>query len=133
MELKSVISDRQYYSYNDLFERHKKEGDFEVVKKATFIEGVANRFQPQNNDWVFEMDGKEHVLNSCGHLNFQMSKVKEGSFVTAIYKGKAKVEQGPMKGKEAHQWDVKYALNPDYVAAPKKVQEVETDSDDVPF
>ena len=128
-ELKSVISDREYYKYTELAVRHEKEGDFAVFEKGKFVDKTPNTFQPDKFDYIFEVGDKEHVLNTCGHLNWQMSKIPKGSIVTPVYKGKKVLEDGKMKGKEAHQWDMKFKA-PDVMPA-ESAQDV--DEEDMPF
>ena len=135
-EMKSVIASRKFYKYTELFERFEKEGPVTVLEKATFLGGEPNKFNPDKNDWIFDLNNEEHVLNSCGHLNWQMGKLGEGDLVTAIYLGKTEIEQGQMKGKMAHQWDIKFKRHPEnVVTAPanglKKAQ-AEEDTE-VPF
>jgi hypothetical protein len=127
-EMKSVISDRQYYKYTELAERHKTEGDFAVFEMGKFVDKQKNTFQTDKFDYIFEVGEKEHVLNTCGHLNFQMSKIPVGSIVTPIYKGKKLLEDGKMKGKEAHQWEVKFKAP---ATTPEPAQDVA--EEDIPF
>ena len=108
-EMTSVVSDRVYYKYTELAAQHESDGDFPVFEKAEYVSSQPNTFNPDKNDWIFKVDGKEHVLNSCGHLNYQMGQIPVGSLVTPIYKGKKVLEDGQMKGKPAHQFDVKFA------------------------
>lgn len=42
-------------------------------------------------------------VSGCGMLNKQLSSVAPGSYIKITYEGKSKIEQGPNKGKFAHQ------------------------------
>jgi hypothetical protein len=53
--------------------------------------------------------GEELVINGFGSLNSQMLKVSAGETIKLVYKGKKKIEEGAMKGKEAHSVDVQRA------------------------
>lgn len=135
-DMKPVISNRSYYRNKELAERHKEEGDITVLEKATFLGSEPNKFDPSKNDWIFDLNDQEHVLNTSGHLNWQMGKISEGDLVTVIYKGTEIMQQGQMKGKEAHQWDVRFKKHPDNEMAPKVVTrkaEPAADSSDIPF
>lgn len=109
-EMKSVISNRKFYKYTELFEKHGKDGDFSPFEKGIFVGKEPNKFNEDRHDWIFEVNNEEHVLNTCGHLDWQMSKLKEGTVVTPIYKGKLLLTQGKMEGKEAHQWDIQFKV-----------------------
>lgn len=106
-ELREVGGGNQvYYKYTDLYKKFKKDGEVTVLEKAKFLGTQENNFNADKADFLFYLDGQEHVLNSCGHLAFKMSKVNEGDLVTAIYAGKEKLQDGKYSGTEAHQWRI---------------------------
>lgn len=126
-DMQSATSERVYYKYSDLQMGFEADGEFAVFEKGTYVAAEPNTFRPEVKDHIFLVDGKEHVLNACGHLTWQMTKVKLGDIVTPIYKGKKELTEGKMKGKSAHQWEVKFkAMN-----ATPSAREVPEDS--IPF
>lgn len=135
--MESVIKSRTFYKYKELNKRHKEEGDFPIFESGVFVKGEPNKFKPEKNDWVFNVEGEEHVLNSAGHLNWQMSNIEKGWKVTPVYKGKIVLETGQMAGKEAHQFDVQFERveteAPAEVEEPVVVKRAKDESTEIPF
>lgn len=131
-DMKSVISNRKFYKYTELFEQHQKDGDFKVIEGAVYVGKEPNKFNEEKSDYIFEKDNVEHVLNTCGHLTWQMNKLEQGDLVTAIYKGKQELTQGKFAGKSAHQWDIQFKRPED---KPKLVMKAldKDETADVPF
>lgn len=81
-----------------------------LVLEGTFIEALPNAFDQNKRDYKFETEeGKIVVLNGTGQLAHRMKLVKEGDLVQIEYLGKQKISKGVMKGKEAHNFDVRVA------------------------
>lgn len=133
-EKRDVNAERVYYKYADIEAEWKKSKDkkpITLVEDALYIEKTPNNFNPDKFDFVFEKDGKNHILNHAGHLSYLMSKLEPGAFVDVQYTGKVKLEKGTYAGKESHNFKV-------FVSSKSPIEEVmktkETSSDiEVPF
>lgn len=99
---KKVGGPRTYVRYADC-----KKGD--VLVEGTYIGTVPNQYNKDKPNYEFAQSNGEAnlVLNSAGKLNYLMDNfVTEGDVVQISYLGKSKVEKGPMKGKDAHDFEV---------------------------
>lgn len=76
-----------------------------TVVEGVFKEVVKNKFGLQDYKFITE-DGNTVIVNRCGSLDYQMKNVSPGEFVQLNYTGKIILENGPMKGKESHQFEV---------------------------
>ena len=92
----------------------KKSGD--ILVEGKYIGTVPNKFNADKPNFEFKPSNGEAnvVLNSAGKLNYLMdSYVQVGDEVQVVYNGKSMIESGPMKGKEAHDFEVLVAENGD--------------------
>lgn len=102
-----VIAKRTYHPYKDLFPQFEEDGPVTVFEKAEYIGTSPNQFDDTKPNFAFRVGDDEHILNACGHLNYQMDQVARGDLVTAVYLGKEKLTDGKFKGKESHQWKIR--------------------------
>ena len=85
-----------------------KEG---VILEGKFIEALPTRFDDGKSDYKFEtLTGDTVIINNSGSLAYQMKTVEPGTLCQVIYNGKQVLERGPMKGKEAHIFEVNVDL-----------------------
>ena len=98
---KEVFKSVSEISSNVTYVKPAELADREVV--GTYKGLITGQFGP--NYKITTKDG-EVVVNGCGALNSQMSKVNEGDYIRFVYKGKKKIKEGPMKGKDFHDIDV---------------------------
>lgn len=96
-QYQEIAGSKTYIKYKDC-----EAGD--VLVEGKFRRDFQGRFGIQ---YEFEKDnGDIVVLNSAGHLNYKMDFISEGMKVKIIYDGVSILENGPMKGKSAHQFKV---------------------------
>lgn len=94
MSFVEISTAKRYVKYSEC-----KEGDELVV--GWYIGTTDGKFGEQHN-FVTET-GTHVVLNSSGQLDyFIKTHIKPEDFVKIIFKGKTKLEKGPMAGKEAN-------------------------------
>jgi len=84
------------------------EDDFTgVVVEGEFIGTMPNKFNEDKPHFKIKKDdGSLVVLNSCGSVAKQMEKVKEGDYIQVSYNGQKKIEDGKLKGKIVHQFNI---------------------------
>jgi hypothetical protein len=98
VNMKKVGGIPTYVKYAD-----HKAGDV-LVNEGKFLGTFEGNYGENHK---FEADGKEIVLNSSGQLNYLIKTYLEiGALATVIYQGKEKLTKGPMKGKEAHRFEL---------------------------
>lgn len=99
MAFKKVGGPRKFFKYNDC-----TEGDL-LVDNGEFLGTEQGKYGVQH---VFrELSGDEIVLNSAGHLNYQVEKYLDiGTRCNITYAGKITLQNGPMAGKESHQFSM---------------------------
>ncbi len=101
MAFKSVgggKGEKKYLKYNEC-------EDGQVLCVGTFLGTSEGRYGPQH-EFRLE-DGTVQVLNSAGHLNYQIDNfVSPQDVVRVVYLGKEMLTSGAMKGKSAHKFDV---------------------------
>jgi len=89
---------------------HKNYWKFkETEPDTTMVDGVFHREINSRYGPQFEFendDGSIQVLNAAGQLKYKMDFVKPGDRVRIIYRGEEILENGPMKGRPAHQFTV---------------------------
>lgn len=92
------------------FIRPSKLGDEHVDKvllEGTFIESIPNHFDNTKNDFKFEkLDGGTVILNGAGNLGYRMRSIDPGQIVQITYRGMQEIQNGKMKGRLAHNFDV---------------------------
>lgn len=117
MTFKSVNNPRTFFKYKDC-----KPGQV-LVENGIFVATEDGKFGP--NHIFREIPSQEiKVLNSSGHLNYQLDKrVSTGSLCRVIYEGVETLSKGTFAGKPCHQFDVQVdhdaAVAPEHkVAAP---------------
>lgn len=101
-QFKKVGGPRTYVKFSEC-----KVGD--VLVEGKYIGTVANQFNKDKPNYEFKpLNGEANVvLNSAGKLVYLMDTyVQVGDLVQVTYKGKSKIDKGPMKGKEAHDFEV---------------------------
>ena len=78
-----------------------------VILEGIFVESIPNHFEESKNDFKFEKeDGSTVILNAAGNLGYRMREVNPGDFCQITYNGKLPIENGKMKGKLAHSFEV---------------------------
>ena len=78
-----------------------------VLVEGTFVEATPNYFDESKSDYKFETaEGNFVVVNNAGNLGYRMKNVSPGELVQLTYLGKNPIENGKMKGKLAHNFDV---------------------------
>jgi hypothetical protein len=121
MAFKSVgggKGEKKYLKYNEC-----EDGQLLVV--GTFLGTSEGRYGPQH-EFRLE-DGSVQVLNSAGHLNYQIDNfVSPQDVVRVVYLGKETIGSGTMKGKSAHKFDVQVDDGSPEVAAPKTERAAKT-------
>lgn len=99
MGFKSLNQSIKYFKYNEC------NPEDVLVQEGVYLETFEGKFGHQHKFREKE-SGQLVVLNSAGHLNYQVNQLKTGQVVRVIYKGTTVLEKGAMSGKEAHQFDV---------------------------
>lgn len=123
MDFKSINRPRKYMKYSEC-----NEGDVLVTGR---YKGMVPSNYSDNHLFEVENEEEDYVLNSAGHLNWQLESVELGSLVRVIYKGQEVLEKGPYKGKPSHQFDVQVAVEDlENNRAETKTQSTQTLSDD---
>lgn len=78
-----------------------------VLVEGLFIESLPNHFDNSKLDFKFEKeDGSAVILNGAGNLGYRMKSVSPGQLVQITYQGKQEIQNGKMKGRKAHNFDV---------------------------
>jgi hypothetical protein len=78
-----------------------------VLVEGTFIESIPNHFDETKLDFKFEReDGNVIIINGAGNLGYRMKAVNSGDIVQVTYQGKQEIQNGKMRGKLAHNFDV---------------------------
>lgn len=101
MEFKSISKPRKYFKYAEC-----EEGQELVIGR---YKGTVPSNYSDNHLFEVEWEEEDVVLNSSGHLNWQLDNVELGTMCKIIYKGQHVLEKGPYKGKPSHQFDVQIA------------------------
>lgn len=84
-----------------------KEGITGVIVEGEFVESLPNHFDEEKSDYKFVREnGDVVVINHTGSLAYRMKKVSPGDFCQVSYNGKTTIENGKMKGKQAHDFEV---------------------------
>jgi len=99
MAFVKVSGARKYFKYSECEKGQK------LVDQGTFIGSEEGKFGVQH---LFKgKDGSTTVLNSAGHLNWLLDEhVNTNDLVNVYYEGKEMLLKGPMKGKEAHRFEL---------------------------
>jgi hypothetical protein len=78
-----------------------------VVAEGIYEGTVPNSFDETKPDFkVRADDGQLTIVNSCGSLASQLSKVTEGTYIQLTYLGMKPITTGKMKGKLSHSFVV---------------------------
>jgi len=78
-----------------------------VVLEGTFTGTSPNHFNEDKNDFRFETeDGGIAVINEAGTLGYRIREVSVGDYCRDEYYGMNPIDDGKMKGKAAHAWEV---------------------------
>jgi hypothetical protein len=99
MVIRSVTGSKKYFRYADC-----EDGEM-LIENGVYLGETEGRYGIQHEFRL--QDGTVVVLNSAGHLNFQLQHyVKPGQACWVVYSGKGEVPSGPLKGKMFHRFDV---------------------------
>lgn len=78
-----------------------------VLVQGTFVEAMPNHFDETKNDFKFEKeDGSVVIINGAGNLGYRMKAISPGQLVQVTYQGKQEIQNGKMKGRSAHNFEV---------------------------
>jgi hypothetical protein len=85
------------------FAKLAEEGFTGPVAEGEFVEAIANKFNPEKNDYkILKDDGTHVIVNGCGSLAYQMAGVKPSDYIRIEYNGKSKMSKGKFAGKAVH-------------------------------
>jgi hypothetical protein len=116
-----------------VYHKYAEKTKGEVIVEGFFIGSTQGTYGIQHN--FRTLDGKLHVLNSAGHLNYAVEQLTVGNFCQIRYDGEIRLTKGPMAGKNAHQFLV--AVDPDRKMGvdptPVPIEEPKPDNDDPLF
>jgi hypothetical protein len=79
-----------------------------VILTGTYIRSVQNKFK--KTDYIFATEGGDVLLNGNGSLDKQMKAVQAGELVQISYSGQFPMKEGDFKGKPAHVFVVRRAV-----------------------
>lgn len=98
--LRKVGGPKKYFKYEEC-----KKG--QVLVYGKYIGRSPNKFGKENFDFKPNEGGPTVCLNHSGHLAYLLETyVSPGDVVEIKYMGKEKLEKGPYKGKESHQFEL---------------------------
>jgi hypothetical protein len=80
-----------------------KPGSYEVIE-GTWIKEESSEFGP--NYHISTTDKGVVILNSTRQMVYLFSQINIGDYIRLTYKGKKRMEKGPNKGKDAHQFEL---------------------------
>lgn len=109
MAFREVATSKMFYSY-------PKTEPNTVLLEGWFIGTTQGKFGLEHT--FVDRDQKYHVLNSAGHLNYQLRLRAAGDFCRITFLGKTRLTRGSMSGKDCNQFKVevddelKQFLNP---------------------
>jgi hypothetical protein len=89
-----------------VYTKYKECNAGDVIVEGIYQRVVEGRYGIQHE---FRHPDEEvaRVLNSSGHLNFLLSEYANfGDYCRVTYEGSIKLDKGPMKGKDAHQFSL---------------------------
>jgi len=113
-------------SYEKKFYKYKGFSKGDVICEGLFYKTSKDNYEKTNYHLLDKKNNCVHVLNSSGHLNYQMKEeVDFGDFIRVTYGGKYTLEKGRFKGSDCHQFVVE--RDPDLCEkiAPSKLEEPE--------
>ena len=98
MAFENLSLPQTYFKYNEC----KKN---QVLCEGIFDKEGEDKFG--NPSWHIRGEETVYVLNSSGHLNYQMrEEASLGDYLRVTYSGKTKLTRGKFAGKESHQFTV---------------------------
>lgn len=100
MAFQKVAGARKYFKYAECEQGQR------LVVEGLYVGPEQGKYGVQH---VFKQKDKEVVvLNSSGHLNWLLENYASAgtSLCNVIYDGKTVLDKGPMKGKEAHRFEL---------------------------
>ena len=101
MVFRSVTGHKNYFKYSECYP-----GQI-LVEAGTFIGSEDGRYGIQHEYRL--ASGEIVVLNSAGHLNWQLEHYgKTGGVYNVVYLGTDVLESGAFKGKTAHKFDLQF-------------------------
>lgn len=99
METVQLGGSKNFYKYSEMNPEEMILENAEYLGSQEGTYGVQHEFRKD--------DGTIHVLNSAGQLNYILDNFANvGDMLNVQYLGKVLVPKGPMKGKEAHNFNV---------------------------
>lgn len=98
--LRKVGGPKKYFKYEEC-----KKG--QVLVYGKYIGRSPNKFGKENFDFKPVEGGATVCLNHSGHLAYLIETYcNVGDVVQVVYNGKQKLDKGPYKGKESHQFEL---------------------------
>lgn len=98
MAFEKVSLPKKYYKYSKM-----EKG--QIICEGLYYKTSGDNYGKQNHHFRNDTDGHIHVLNSSGHLNYQLKQeVDFGDYIRVSYDGTVKLEAGKFKGSDCHQF-----------------------------
>lgn len=82
-----------------------EEGKTGLILEGEYLGPVLNSMS-EKNDYKFKTEDGIAVINNTGGLQVRMEQIDPGTLVQIHYNGKTEIQNGKMKGKQAHNFVV---------------------------